>query len=164
MKMAMQYFCTHVMTSKYEKYFYVPAAKRLESLVSDNAKKAVSFSAQYKRLRELWGNIKIAYPVRETEGPFRVGENFTVTAVVSLGELRPDEVKVELYYGPLKTVDTISDSNSEEMIVKEDRGDGEYLYTCTITCPASGRYGFTARAVPRGDDRIRFAPGLITWA
>jgi starch phosphorylase len=71
---------------------------------------------------------------------------------------------VELYYGLLKTVDTISNSKSEEMAVKEDHGTGEYLYSCTIPCVAPGRYGFTVRAIPKGDDRIRFAPGLITWA
>jgi starch phosphorylase len=102
--------------------------------------------------------------VRKAEGPFRVGESFAVTAVVNLGELRPDEIKVELYYGALKTVDSIADSHSEEMAVKENRGDGEYLYECTIICGDSGRYGFTVRVIPRGDDRIRFAPGLITWA
>jgi len=67
-----------------------------------------------------------------------VGDNFTVTAVVNLGELRPDEVNIELYYGPLKTVDTISESHYEEMTVKEDHGNGTYLYTCNITCAASG--------------------------
>ena len=163
-KMAMQHFCAHIMVSKYERLFYAPAAKSLPYLTSDNAKEAVSLSAQYKRLHALWDRIKIAHPVRETEDPFRVGEHLVVTAVVTLGELRPDEVKVELYYGLLKTVDTISNSNSEEMMVKEDHGTGEYLYTCTTRCAASGRYGFTVRAVPRGDDRIKFAPGLITWA
>ncbi|MBW1985302.1 MAG: hypothetical protein JRI53_11340, partial [Deltaproteobacteria bacterium] len=55
-------------------------------------------------------------------------------------------------------------SHSQEMAVKENRGDGEYLYECTMTCKNSGRYGFTVRVIPRGDGRIRFAPGLITWA
>jgi len=164
MGMAMQHFCTHVMISKYESLFYAPAARRLESLTSDSAKEAVVFSKQYQRLDTLWGNINIETPVQETEGPFRVGDNFTVTAMVNLGELRPDEVNVELYYGPLKAVDMISESHYEEMTVKEDQGNGRYLYICNITCAASGRYGFTVRAVPRGDDRIKFAPGRITWA
>jgi starch phosphorylase len=164
MGMAMQHFCTHVMISKYQSLFYAPAAKSLEFLTSDNAKEAVVFSKQYQRLGTLWGNINIEAPVQETEGPFRVGDNFAVTAVVNLGELRPDEVNIELYYGPLKTVDVISESHYKEMTVKEDRGNGSYLYTCNITCAASGRYGFTVRAVPRGDDRIKFAPGRITWA
>jgi glycogen phosphorylase len=164
MVMAMQHFCTHVMISKYESLFYTPAAKRLGSLISDSAKEAVVFSKQYQRLDTLWNSINIETPVQETEGPFRVGDNFTVTAKVNLGELRPDEVNIELYYGPLKTVDTISESHFEEMTVKEDQGNGSYLYACNITCAASGRYGFTVRAVPSGDDRIKFAPGHITWA
>jgi len=152
------------MVKKYEKKFYLPAAKRFARLTADNAKEAVILSAQYKRLSSLWKNIRIEHPVRKAEGPFRVGESFEVTAVVNLGELRPDEIKVELYYGALKTVDSIADSHSQEMTVKENRGDGEYLYSCTIICGDSGRYGFTVRVIPRGDDRIRLAPGLITWA
>jgi len=164
MSMAMEHFCTHNMVTKYETLYYVPAAKRLDDLTSDNAQKAKSLSTQFKRLGTLWRNIKIDPPARETEGPFRVGENFTVTTEVNLGELRPDEIDIELYYGPMKTVDIISESHHEKMDVKEVCGNGVYLYACNITCTASGRFGFTARAVPKGDDRIRFAPGLITWA
>ena len=164
MKMAIDRFCTHAMVSKYETLFYQPAAKNLESLTSDNAKEAVVLSTRYNRLRELWGNIKIEPPVRETDGAYRVGDSFSVTATARLGQLRPDEVSIELYYGPMKTVDTISESHFKEMTVKEEQGNGTYLYTCNITCSASGRYGFTVRAVPRGDDRIKFAPGCITWA
>ena len=106
MGMAMQRFCTHVMISKYEALFYAPAARHLDSLTSDSAKEAVVFSKQYQRLGTLWSNINIETPVRETEGPYRVGDNFTVTAVVNLGDLRPDEVDIELDHGP-KTVDVI---------------------------------------------------------
>jgi starch phosphorylase len=164
MQMAMQHFCAWTMVAKYEKYCYLPAAKHYTSLIANNVKEAAILSAQHERLRSLWENIRIESPVRETEGPFQVGESFTVTSVVSLGELRPDEVNVELYYGDLKSVDTIVDSHSEGMSVKEDRENGVYLYACTLNCKASGRYGFTVRVFPRGDDRIRFAPGLITWA
>jgi len=164
MKMAMLQFCARIMVRKYETQFYLPAANRFAHLTADNAKEAVILSAQYNRLISLWEKIRIEPPVRKAEDPFWVGEQFEVTAMVNLGELRPDEVKIELYYGPLKTVDSIADSHSQEMTVKEIHGDGEYLYSCTIACSNSGRYGFTVRAIPRGDDRIRFAPGLITWA
>jgi starch phosphorylase len=164
MKMAMLQFCARIMVKKYETRFYLPAAERFPRLTADNAKEAVLLSARYNRLSSLWEKIRIEPPERNAEGPFWVGERFEVTAMLNLGELRPDEVKLELYYGALKTVDSISDSHSQEMAVKEIRGDGEYLYSCTIACSNSGRYGFTVRAIPSGDDRIRFAPGLITWA
>jgi len=164
MKMAMLQFCARIMVKKYETRFYLPAAERFARLTADNAKEAVILSAQYNRLSSLWGKIRIEPPVRKAEGPFWVGEGFEVTAMVNLGELNPDEVKMELYYGPLKTVDSIANSHSQEMTVKEIHGDSKYLYSCTIACSNSGRYGFTVRAIPNGDDRIRFAPGLITWA
>jgi starch phosphorylase len=163
-KMAMRQFCARIMVDSYEKKFYLPVAKRFAYLTADNAKEAVILSAQHKRLSSQWGKIRIEHPVRKVEGPFRVGDSFEVTAVVNLGKLDPGEVEVELYYGNLKTVDSIADSQSEKMTVKENRGNGEYLYECTITCGASGRYGFTVRVIPRGDDRIKFVPGLITWA
>ncbi len=164
MKMAMHHFSAHLMVKKYEKHFYLPAAKRLSFLTANNAEEAVTLSTQYKRLRTLWGNIRIEPPVRDAEGPFRVGANFTVTAVVNLGELNPDEVNVELYHGKIKSVETIYDSHLEKMTVTENRGSGEYLYACALNCRDTGRYGFTVRVMPRGDDRIKFAPGLITWA
>ena len=164
MKMAMLRFCARIMVKKYETRFYLPAAECFARLTAENAKEAIILSAQYNRLRLLWGKIKIEHPVRKAEGPFWVGERFEVTVIVNLGELNPDEVKMELYYGPLKSVDSIADSHSQEMTVKEIHGNGEYLYSCTIACSNSGRYGFTVRAIPSGDDRLRFAPGLITWA
>ena len=83
---------------------------------------------------------------------------------VQLGEIRPEEVDVELYYGRLMHIDQLIHGASQEMTMIEDRGKGRYLYRCTVQCRDSGRYGFTVRVVPRADDWIRFTPGLLTWA
>ena len=163
-KMAMLRFSGRAMVGEYEKRFYLPAAKRLHSLIANDAAEAKSLAAQHERLSALWGNIKIQSPVRKSEGPFRVGGSFRVTSVVHLGELLPVEVEVQLCYGPLQSVDTLAPVQTEEMIMQEDLGEGEYMYTCTLTCRNSGRYGFTARVTPRGDDQLKFTPGLITWA
>jgi len=50
------------------------------------------------------------------------------------------------------------------MTKRQNLGKGKYLYDCIINCNDSGRYGFTARVTPRGDDMIKYVPGLITWA
>ncbi len=164
MKMAIHQFCAGTMVDKYAENFYLPATKRFACLIENNAKEAVMLSAQHERLRSLWKAIRIEPPTTKNNGPFTVGQSFTVTALVTLGELRPDEVKVELYYGDLRSVDTITSSNSEEMSVNANHENGVYEYACSLNCRAPGRYGFTIRVVPSGDDRMRFAPGLITWA
>jgi starch phosphorylase len=163
MKMAMQDFCAHLMIEKYEEKFYLPAARQYRLLLENDAQAAKSLFAQHKRLGSLWKNIQIEQPMRTTDGPFRVGDTFRVTTKVTLGELRPDEVDVELYYRSL-SVDALTSSNTWQMSIEEDFGNGEYLYAYDIACDGSGRFGFTARVTPAGDDRIKFTPGLLTWA
>ncbi len=164
MKTVMLNFCSHEMTSEYVKQFYLPAAKQSKILLENNAERAKSLSLQHKRLRSLWNNIRIETPARDKTGPFRVGESFAVTSLVHLGDLLPDDVDVELYHGHLKFTETMDSSNLITMNVKEDRGDGKYLYGCSLTCRGSGRYGLTARVTPKGDEWIKNTPGLITWA
>ncbi|OQX03760.1 MAG: alpha-glucan phosphorylase [Desulfobacteraceae bacterium IS3] len=165
MKMAMRIFCSHRMVAEYHSRFYQPAKSRMTELVSQNAQEAVESAARLERLRSLWKHIRIEEPIRENDGHFRVGESFRVMTTVNLGEIRPDEVDVELYYGILKSVDALSLGHCERMDMLQAHGNGVYLYSCNISCNVSGRYGFTARVIPKGDDRIRFAPGgFITWA
>jgi starch phosphorylase len=164
MKMAMEMFCSIRMVADYESRYYIPAAKRYDTLLANDAAEAKNLTAQIKRLRSLWKNIEIKPPVRQNNGPYRVGETFDVTSEVTLGELQPDEVDVELYYGNLKSLENLDVSNVDPMNVLEDRGNGNYLYGCSLTCQGSGRFGFTVRVTPRGDERVKSTPRLLTWA
>ncbi|MBW1851080.1 MAG: alpha-glucan family phosphorylase [Deltaproteobacteria bacterium] len=164
MKMAMWDFSAYRMVSEYEQKFYAPAGRRMQQLLKSDAAEAMVLGIQHERLRDLWDKVRLETPVMETKGPSRVQDTFRFTTQVDLGELSPDEVEVELYYGRLKSVDTLVASQTAPMTEREDLGNGQYLYHCTITCRDSGRYGFTARVLPRGDDLIKFLPGRITWS
>jgi starch phosphorylase len=164
MKMAMESFCSLRMVSDYERRYYIPAAGRWDALLAKNAEEAKRMAAQSSRLRTLWENIEIKSPLSDTSGPYRVGDNFQVTSEVNLGEFRPDEVDVELYYGHLESLEKLSASRIESMSVVEEKGDGKYLYGCNLNCDISGRFGFTVRVTPAGDARVKSTPRLITWA
>ncbi len=164
MKMAMEKFCSLRMVGEYEQRFYTAAARRLNALLADQAQEAKALAAQVKRLHEHWKQIQIGPPTREVLGPYRVGDAFQVTAEVNLGGLQPEEVDAELYCGNLKTLDELSASHAETMKVLENRDNGHYLYGCILTCHDPGRFGFTARVTPHGDERLKSTPNLITWA
>ena len=164
MKMAMEMFCSIRMVADYENRFYIPAAKRYDELLANQAAEAKKLTAQISRLRSLWQHIEISSPVRHAQGPCRVGEKFEITSQVTLAELRPDEVDVELYYGQMKSLEDLDASKSEPMRVLEDKGNGQYLYGCSLNCQSSGRFGYTVRVTPRGDVRVKSTPGLLTWA
>jgi starch phosphorylase len=164
MKMAMEKFCSLRMVAEYENRFYIPAARRYDELLANMSAEAKKLTAQISRLRSLWQHIEISSPVRHAQGPCRVGEKFEITSQVTLAELRPDEVDVELYYGQMKSLEDLDASKSESMRVVEDNGNGQYLYGCSLNCQSSGRFGFTVRVTPRGDERVKSTPGLLTWA
>jgi starch phosphorylase len=164
MKMAMEQFCSHRMVREYERVFYLPAVEQYRLVLSKGAEKAKVLLAQRRKLISLWNNIQVQPPAGVGQGPFRVGESFRVTTEVHLGEITPDEVEVELYFGRIKSIDTITASQSQLMAVAEDLENGNYLYTCELDCTSAGRFGFTVRVTPKGDNRLKYTPGLITWA
>lgn len=164
MKMGIRDFCSHRMVEEYGQMFYEPGAAQFTELLSGGARKAREISTQRYRLEKLWNGIRMEMPIRQTDGPFRVGESFQVTATAFLGDLRPDDVEIELYYGVMKNMDELSGARIQPMKMIEPHGGGKYLYACDVTCAGSGRYGFTARATPRGDEYMKYLPGFITWA
>jgi len=164
MKMAMKDFCSLRMVGEYEERYYIPIIHRLKTLLKKNGLEACNLALQEKRLHSLWKDIRIGLPVQTRKGPFRVGESFDVTVEVSLGDLDPEEVFVELYNGHMKAVGALEGINTIPMTVVEDLGNGNYRYGCQVPCELSGRYGFTARATPAGDDYLKNMPNLITWS
>ena len=164
MKMVMNDFCSHGMVETYSSRFYLPATKRFQELSADGSTEATRLAHQLERFYAVWNKIQVERPRRDTNGPFWVGESFGVSAVIHLGELTPEEVAVELYYGQLESLETLTASNVQSMEVKEDNGNGQFVYGCQLVCQGSGRFGFTVRVIPKGDSEIVFSPGLITWA
>ncbi|MFH0730842.1 MAG: alpha-glucan family phosphorylase [Pseudomonadota bacterium] len=163
-KMVLSEFAGRRMVSEYESRFYLPAAKRFGELLISEASESKALLLQHERLRVLWKEIRLQTPIREDRGPFRVGQEFRATAHVFLGQILPDEVDVELFYGPLRSVDALDSGQIIQMHSEKELGNGHYFYSCNVSCRRSGRFGFTARIRPRADDWIRNTPGFITWA
>lgn len=164
-RMALGYFTSHRMVSEYESLFYGPAISEYESLVANNAERAGKLVEQYKRLKSLWHKVAIRLPTADKDvSNLHVGDTFNVTTTVDLGELRHDEVEVQVYHGPVNSENQILESNANEMAMVEHRGGGAYVYRHEITCKMSGRYGFTTRVTPAGKDWKATMPGFLTWA
>jgi starch phosphorylase len=164
MKMAMEHFCSLRMVMDYSEMFYGPCARWHDRLTAGGGDEARRFAEHAERVRTLWKGVQIEAPARESSGLQRVGDAFRVSTNVSLGDLRPDEVDVELYVGHYKSFSELTDSRVIPMQVAEDHGKGQYRYSCSIGCDAAGRFGYSVRATPHGDPWIKLAPGLVTWA
>jgi len=164
MKMAMKDFCSHRMVQEYKDRFYVRAFRRRKELLADGGREAKQLSILHADLQKSWSDIRADLPQRDLDGPFQVGDTFQVTVHVHLGSILPEMVVVELYFGRLQSLGKLVEGQTQTMEIAEDRGSGNFLYRCQVTCKDSGRYGFTARVAPQADDWIKYTPGLLTWA
>jgi starch phosphorylase len=164
MKMAITDFSSDRMVREYTSRFYIPAAGNLRELTQDSGRKAKDMALTQSRLNALWSHIRVSKPRIKPAEDFAVGDTFSVVLEVFLGELSPDEVEVQIYHGRLLGTGELENSRAETMKLQNTIAPGAHVYGCRVVCADSGRFGYTARVIPRGDDVLRNTPGLITWA
>ena len=87
-----------------------------------------------------------------------------VSAEVSLGSLTPEDVAVEVYYGPLDQQRKITKADTVVLQPKGDSSGGRYLFEGSVPCMQSGQHGFTLRVLPRHEHLVQpYQLGLILW-
>lgn len=162
-------FSTNRMVIEYAENYYFPAHK-FASMVWDhstNLDQARQIAEQIERYRKHWINVRI----KSTEcASAPSGDGLAVAAQVRLGMLRPDEVSVQVYHGPLESSGVIDHGRAVPMICKAPLPGGDGTYQFIAQFPASpgditagARHALTVRVIP-GDRRLAtpFIPGLIT--
>jgi starch phosphorylase len=92
-----------------------------------------------------------------------VGAAVGVAVRANLGTLSADDVSVEIYHGPLDATGEIRDGTVVQARHEGKDGDGD-IFRAEIPCRVTGRYGYTARVLPRHPELVNpFTPLLLTW-
>jgi starch phosphorylase len=158
-------FNTNRMIREYTERFYLPANADHQSLIADGAAVAKSRVSWKRRIRAVWPNVRIEMLESKLPPEILAEEIVGFSARVQTGTLTPDDLKVELYSGPLNANGVITSPIITEMhpVRQEENG---YLYEVSaVPYSGSGRHGYTARVTPRHPDQKHpFALGVITWA
>lgn len=163
-RMALGFFTSRRMVLEYQRKFYQPASDSYQSLMANKAARAIALYAQKTRLDSFWDKVRLDTPRAERElTGLHAGDTFPVNCSVFLGELKPAEVAVELCMGPAAPGNQARSPAFAPMSLKSSRPGGSHEYTILVACPESGRFAFTARAVPVGNDWKASSPGYITW-
>lgn len=163
--MSLSFFTSHRMVAEYRTLFYQPALERHAELMKDDAALARTYVTERDRYNAAWSGVRIELPCADRDlSTLHMGDAFTVSTRVHLGDLAPDDVDVEVYSGPVDSHGNVVESRTEGMDLAEDHGGGVYTYRRTVNCRRSGRYGFTTRVRARGEHWRRVMPGWATWA
>jgi starch phosphorylase len=159
-------FNTNRMVREYTERCYVSSAERSARLADNEQERARALAAWKAKVRQQWGSVRIERLWADrTEGQeLKVGDQLQVQAQVYLGELKPTDVSVELFYGPLDAEGLIVQGQVLPTLITQSKGKGTYNFAGAITCQTSGRHGYALRILPKHEDLGNaFEMGLIVW-
>lgn len=158
-------FNTNRMVQNYTENFYLRAHDSFVKLSGDGYKEARNLASWKKHVTEKWNTVSIADMGCGESTDVTVGARVKVNAKLHLGELTPDDVLVELYFGSLNPNGDIINGAALPMVFSEKQDGGNYLFEGQMLCLKSGQFGYTVRVIPHHACMTRkFEPGMITWA
>jgi starch phosphorylase len=157
---------THRMVRDYTEKFYLTAKSDFAHLLANSAEPARTLAAWLDRVRAAWPQLRIELLDPNLPPEIPVGQSIRFRARVYAGQLKPEDLKVELHVGRLNADGEIIDAVPAEMSPAEAQDGLAYIYeTDRVPCSVSGLHGYTARVIPSHPElRSTFVPGLITWA
>ncbi|WP_027184030.1 alpha-glucan family phosphorylase [Desulfovibrio inopinatus] len=159
-------FNSHRMVEEYASSSYVPALENYNHLVKADYAAAKDLAAWRMDMMMKWSELDIRdiKAVQPADNVY-VGEPIEVTAEVHLGGIRPEDVQIEIYAGPLDSVGNFAQRYTTAMVVSEKRDDNWYLFKGKVEPDEAGRFGFTVRILPHHPLLLdSHSLGLIRWA
>jgi glycogen phosphorylase len=159
------FFNTNRMVAEYTERFYMPLVRRSEKLSADAFARAKALAAWRVRLTDAWAQVRVEDVKGDLPSELHVGQPFQAEATVFLGDLKPNEVSVQLYEGLVNPVGELVSGTPVGMSLAEELDEQRYRFTAETVCKMSGLHGYTVRVLPNHEDLVTsFQLGQVRWA
>jgi starch phosphorylase len=170
-------FNAHRMVAEYTQRFYNPAVAKWRYLTAEAMARAKVLSTWKSNMKKAWSEFTIKdVKIQVNNGKdneqldlrqpqLKVGSQLSISALVKLPKVSPDDVSVELYHGPVDSQGNIRNGSAVRMAYKETTGqDSEHWFVGSMSCGETGRHGVAVRVLPRNADLVNpYELGLILW-
>jgi starch phosphorylase len=115
-------------------------------------------------MQRLWHQVRIEEVETKGTEEVTVGSQVPVRAKVFVGDIPPEEVAVDVYFGVLDSRGSIVGGELVSLKSVADLGSGLYLFSGEIECRFCGRQGFMLRVMPKhGELGAVYEPGFLLW-
>ena len=154
------------MVAEYVERLYAPAAVSGRALDGPGYPAARELAAWKARVRKAWPAVRVDHVESGGVGEVaQVGEVLHVRAYVSLGELDPGDVAVQVAYGHVSEADELSAVKHADLALAESFEGGRHAFAGDVRLEESGAFGYTVRVVPKHEHLVSVADtGLVTNA
>jgi glycogen phosphorylase len=152
------------MVREYATQLYVPVARHAARLEAEGHLRARALAEWKRGVAKGWGEVGVDH-LDGQPGVAELGDERTVEAVVRLGALAPEDVRVELLHGSVDADGALTDPVMQPLEPAGEDAAGRRRYRGSFRCEVSGEYGLTVRVVPAHPDLFHWADaGLVAWA
>ncbi|MFZ5596460.1 MAG: alpha-glucan family phosphorylase [Bacillota bacterium] len=156
-------FSTQRMVQEYTDKFYIPSIRRGRYFAEKNYQAAERMKEYKQLLTANWGSVEIMSVETNVTREMNVGETLMIKALVKLGEIRPDDVDVEIVYGGVSEKGLYGLSTAP-MMYEGDGGDNQHIFVGQVILP-QGTFGYTVRVRPGNPELFyKFEIPLVRWA
>jgi len=156
-------FNTHRMVEEYFDQFYLPSASAWKKVQENGFQRLRDFVAWIGRIRENWSQIKILEKRVSSKMAIALGGSLQVEVIMSLGRLSPQDLSVNVYYGPVDSKGEFLDHGTIPLL-DVTRKESETIFQGAIPCHKVGRFGFRIRVLPSHPLLVNpYSLRLILW-
>jgi starch phosphorylase len=137
------------MVRDYVNTLYLPAANAGRDVSVDNYALARELAAWKSHVRSTWGNAHVEHvEIQGVGDTVNLGTEVEVRAFVMLGDLRPEDVLVQVVHGRVDSHDRIVHAQTPAMSVAEGYEGSRWLFTLKLNLNQNGPFGYTVRILP----------------
>ena len=164
------FFNTDRMVKQYTTQYYVPAADHFTTLTEPNLDKGLAFAEWRAKLKANWPGVRISNVQTSGGDQITIGSAQHVTAVVTLGNLTPDDVEVQAYFGDLDSAGSIIHGETVDMTLVptaagSNSAPGTYTFEADVHYKTTGQHGLSVRVLPHNANLLSpFQRGIVSWA
>lgn len=156
-------FSTDRMVRQYTTEFYMPASERFQTLSADGLDRAKKAMAWRKDLRAAWNQVKIVSVSDDAGMVNPLGRQFKVKAVVQLGSIKPEDIKIQALVGKVGSNRELFGTVVHDLALVDSQ-DGHATFEGELVMSETGHRGYVIRAVPQHQDlTIPSELDLVCW-
>ncbi|MBV9831043.1 MAG: alpha-glucan family phosphorylase, partial [Marmoricola sp.] len=137
------------MVREYVELLYTPSAVSSRAM-NDSYEGAADLAHWKSRVVSGWPGVHVDHV--ETEGLSdapEIGGHVDLRVFVSLGDLAPDDVDVEVVHGRVKDEDRLVDTKVTSLTLAETYEGGRHRFDGRLELTRAGAFGYTVRILPR---------------
>lgn len=137
------------MVKDYVNSLYAPAALGARSMAADGLAGAKTLAAWKAEVRGSWPQVRVDHVESGGIGDApEVGNTLDLRVFVSLGDLRPSDVEVQVVHGRVDGADAIVDGSVVPLKPVRRDEHGRWFYEGSLALDRTGPFGYTVRVMP----------------